>query len=198
MNRPELEQRWRRVLQKVEPPADFRDQLHHNLNMQLQSAVAATSSKRHRWGVAAGCAAGALVIGLLLAGAPHSPSLIAAAHAHANEERNVQTIDLTDGHWLSDTNLPPLPAGSRIVMAKECVLAGKTARHLRVTVSDSAQADVFITRAENGARQSKQGEIGGRNWWQAKLGSDIAVLVLFDADVELARQQQWTQQLSES
>jgi len=197
MKRPELEQHWRAVLRQVEPPAGFREQLHRNLTLQLQSPRAPAWRPRQRWSVAAGGAAVVLVLGLWLAGTPDTPSVIAAAHAHASEERSVYAIDLTYGQWLSEAGLPALPAGSRLVMAKQCIVAGQAARHLRVAVSDSAQADVFITGSQDTAQQTMQGEVGGRSWWWQPR-RDLAVLVLFDPDVEEKQQRQWMQQLTRS
>lgn len=197
MNRPELEQGWRTRLQQPQPPRGFAQQLHHNLTMQLQTSAAVRG--RHYWRAAvAGCATLVLGMTLLFVGAPSPPPLIAAAQAHAAEERGGNDIDLTYGTWLRDAGYGTLPPGSRVAMAKDCVVAGRPAKHLRVALNKDAQADLFITRTEGGPSAAEQGEIAGRSWWRLYPQTDIAVVVLFDAAVTSEQQRQWTQQFAQS
>lgn len=195
MNPPELDQVWRAQLRQLQTPAGFQEQLHHNLTTQMQTSVSAWLGRRREWRWAAACAAVLLAMALLLAGHTSAPQIIAAAQAHAIEERNGNDIDLTYPTWLADAGVQRLPAGSRVAMAKDCVVTGQPARHLRIMFSNAAQADIFITRAEANSTGSTQGELAERTWWRLQPQKGTTIIVLFDNQIALEQQRRWTQQL---
>lgn len=196
MNRPESEQRWRAQLQQLQVPKGFQEQLHHNLSSQLRARAKAKVRQRLVWNRVAGGAALALIIGFLVVNPFTAPPLIAAAQAHAAEERNVGDIDLAYSLWLTEAGLRGLPRESQVAMAKDCVVAGRTARHLRVAMGRSAYADVFITEANDEARGATQGKFEGRSWWQWQPQAGVTVVVLFDSQITDVQRRIWTEQLA--
>lgn len=196
MNRPELEQGWRTQLQQLRAPSGFHEQLHHNLTTQLRAPVPAWLRMGRKWGLAAASVALMLGMALLLVRHGSAPPLIAAAHAHASEERSGSDIDLTYSTWLADAGLQSLPPGGRVVMAKDCTLAGLPARHLRVSLGNAAYADIFITRAEKASAGAGHGEIADRTWWRIEPDTGATVVVLFDSQVAPEQQRRWAQRLS--
>lgn len=197
MNRPELEQRWREGLQQLQLPDGFQEQLHQNLSWQLRVQAKTRARQRSVWSRVFASAAVLLTIGVLVIHPFSAPPLIAAAHAHAAEERHSGDIDLTYAMWLMEGGLRSVPRESRVVLAKNCVVADRPAQHLRVTMAGSAYADLFIIKTNDQAAGVTRGTYEGRSWWQWQPQAGHMVTVLFDAAIADGQQRQWTQQLAQ-
>lgn len=170
----------RRVLRRPEPPSELCGQLKENLRHQVTSERAG-GLVRERAARVVSMVVLAVVAGLLW---PQSnerlPGVIAAARAHAADEAPLHGMYAHDlSSWLHSIGAAAAPE-ERLVMFKNCVVAGVEAKHLRLRLDGGSTADLLVNASGQWGHLLDHGEESG--WLVAHPGENVSVIVLYESN----------------